>query len=345
MDNRALRDRELQRRGALKKKRAKAYRNRLILLQSIIFIIISATVFSLIFIPGNSSLIGIAEAHPSALSADKAVSAVNRLDYKFLIKEIENVSSSNGILIDLLSGEIMAEKKPDEKIYPASLTKMMTALIVIEHYNSLENTLEVPSEIFTYIYAQNASVAGFSPGEKVRIIDLLYGVLLPSGADASLTLASSVAGNEQAFAKMMTEKAHSLGAVNTNFANCTGLHDPNHYSTVRDISVILTYALKNETFKTIFTTEKYTTESTNKHRYGLTFTNTTFSAFDRAGITNSFVKGGKTGYTGEACLCLATYAMKSGREYILVTVGAGTPQSSRGTQHVADADYIYKNYT
>lgn len=345
MDYREHRNLELQRREAIKRQREKAYRNRLIVLQSLIFIVIAAAVFSLIFVPGNGSLIGMAESHPAVLSADKAVSAVNRLDYKFLIKDIENVSSSNAILIDLLSGEIMAEKKPDEKIYPASLTKMMTAIIVLEHYNSLEDTLVIPSEIYTYIYEQNASVAGYNPGEKARIIDLLYGVLLPSGADACLTLASAVAGNEQAFAQMMTEKAHSIGAVNTNFANSTGLHDPNHYSTVRDVSIILTYALKNETFKTIFTTEKYTTEPTNKHPYGLTFNNTTFSAFDRAGITNSFVKGGKTGYTGEACLCLATYAMKSGREYILVTVGAGTPQSSRGTHHVVDADYIYRNYT
>lgn len=340
-------NRQLQKRMEYKKQmKAKQVRNRLIVLQLIIFVIVASVIFSLIFVPGNSTLINMTSNRPVALNEVSIANALNRIDYSFLIKQLDSeINSTNAILIDLSSGEVLAQKDPDTKIYPASITKVMTSIIILEHFSDVEAELTVPSEIFTYIYQQNASVAGFWPDERVRIIDLLYGILLPSGADACLTLVTAVAGNEQEFAKMMTEKAREIGAVNTNFANSTGLHDPNHYSTVRDLSLILSYALKNETFRTIFTTENYTTARTSFRSAGLKFTNTTFAAFDRAGIKNEYVKGGKTGYTGEAGLCLATLSQKHGREYVLVTVGAETLFGSRGTNHVRDANYVYKNFT
>lgn len=346
MDNykHTLSPEEMKRREILRKRKKRIMRNRYIVLQTIIFILVAAAVFSAVFIPGNKNLVAMEAPKASVIPPENSVSTLNKIDYKFLIKTIENINSSNAIFIELSSGETMAEKLPDDKIYPASLTKIMTAIIVLEHFGNLEEELTVPQEIYTYLVQENASVAGFYGGESVRIIDLLYGVLLPSGAEACLTLANAVSGNEVAFAKKMTEKAHSLGAINTNFVNSTGLHDDAHYTTVRDISIILTYALKNETFKTIFTTEKYTTPATNKHNYGVTMNSTTFSAFKRAGLNNTYVKGGKTGFTGEAKLCLASYGVKNGREYILVTVGAGNGLSSRGTQQVQDANYIYDNY-
>ena len=345
VNNRNYVRQDFHNRELMKRRKKRLIRNRLIILQTIVFVIVASTVFSLIFIPGNSSLVDMQLPVSASLEKDEGVLTSTRADYAFLVKQIDDeISSTNAILIDLKSGEIMAEKAPDEKIFPASITKIMTALIALEHFQDTEISLEVSNLIFSYLIEQNASVAGFSAGEKVRVIDLLYGVLLPSGADACLTLANAIAGNEQAFAKKMTERARELGANNTNFTNSTGLHDNNHYTTVRDLSIILKYALKNDTFKTIFTTDKYTTASTNKHSDGLTFSNTTFTAFKRAGISNDYVLGGKTGYTGEAALCLATLARKNEREYILVTVGASTPNASRGTNHVVDANYIYKNF-
>lgn len=338
--------RELQKRMEYKKQlKAKQYRNRLIILQLIIFVLVATFIFTSIFVPGNATLINMVGGRPVALNEGGSILTSNNIDYSFLIKHLDTeIKSKSAVLVDLASGEVLAQKSPDAKIYPASLTKIMTAIIVLEHFSDLEAELTISSSIFNYLYEQNASVAGFWPDERVRIIDLLYGVLLPSGADACLTLVNTIAGSEQEFAKLMTEKAHELGAVNTNFVNSTGLHDPNHYSTVRDLSVILAYALENSTFRTIFTTETWTTKGTNRHASGLTFTNTTFAAFDRAKISNNYVKGGKTGYTGEAELCLATLAQKHGRDFILVTVGAYTANASKGTNHVIDANYIYKNY-
>lgn len=345
MDRKRMTRQEYERRNLIKKKKEKQFRNRYIILQLIVFLLLSAVICSIVFIPGNGSLAHGTKAAPESLQLDSSVSSINKIDYSFLIKQIDSeISSSNAILIDLASGEIMAEKSPDEKIYPASITKIMTAIVVLEHFEDLEVLIEMPADMYTYLREQNASVAGFWAGERVKVIDLLYGVLLPSGADACLSLARSVAGNEQAFAQKMTAKAHSIGATNTNFVNSTGLHSESHYTTVRDLSKILTYALQNETFRTIFTAEKHTTSPTNLHKNGLTVYSTTFKAFERAGLNNQYVKGGKTGYTGEARLCLASLGQKNGREYILVTVGAGTAQSSRGTNHVKDADYIYGNF-
>ena len=103
---------------------------------------------------------------------------------------------------------------------------------------------------------QNASMAGFLPGEKVKVIDLLYGNILPSGGECSIALAEQISGTEQKFAELMNKKAQELGMNNTHFTNATGLHDESHYSTVRDLSILLQYALKNETFHKIFQTKK-----------------------------------------------------------------------------------------
>ena len=334
------------RREILKKKKQKAKRNRLLTLQTIIFLLVASLFFTLMFVPGNDKLIKINSSYPNTLEAEALMPASNVVDHSAYIQEIDSsgISSSNAILLFLSSGEVLAQKGPDEKIYPASMTKILTTIVAIEHFEDLEISIEVPSDIFPYLRDQNASCAGFQAGEKVKIIDLLYGVMLPSGADACLTLARAVSGNEQNFAKKMTEKAHEIGAKSTNFTNSTGLHDDNHYSTVRDMATILTYALKNQTFRTVFTTEEYTTHSTERHPYGITLNSTTFSAFKRAGITNKYVIGGKTGFTGEAKLCLASLAEKNGKEYILITCGAGTSTSYSGVRHAVDAQYIYDNY-
>ena len=336
---------EQKRQAMLQRQKKKKLRNLLITLQVIILITLSVVIACLVFIPGNKTLADANIENPGTSDCVKDVAVINKADYSFMIKQMYNeINSKNAILIDLASGEILAQKFPDEKIFPASITKIMTTIVALEHYEDLEIAIEMPDDMYTYLIEQNASVAGFLAGERVKIIDLLYGVMLPSGADACLSLARSIAGTEQAFAKKMTEKAKEIGAVNTNFTNSTGLHDPNHYTTVKDLSLILTYALKNQTFREIFTTETHTTSATNKHKYGITLNSTTFKAFSRAGLENRFVKGGKTGFTGEACLCLASLGQKNGREYILVTVGAGSSNSSKGVQHVVDADFIYDKY-
>lgn len=258
--------------------------------------------------------------------------------------ELANLFSPNAVLVRLNdegTGEIAAEKNADERIYPASLTKIMTAIVAVENIEDLGQWLEVPADIFPFLYEMDASVAGFEPGETVTAEALLYGVILPSGADCCLTLADFIAGSEDAFVDLMNRKAEKLGMTDTHFSNSTGLQDKNHYTTVRDLAVLLEYALKNQTFRQIFTSSYYTVEPTDLHPEGFTMQSTLFENLGTPQIKGGEILGGKTGYTGEAGLCLASLAKINGKEYILITAHA---EGSHETEpyHIEDAVKVYE---
>ena len=127
---------------------------------------------------------------------------------------------------------------------------------------------------------------------------------------------------------------------NTHFTNSTGLQDKNHYTTVKDLSILLSYALQNKTFRDIFTASHYSTAPTNKHSSGITFNSTMFKNIENPAISGGEILGGKTGYTDEAGLCLASLAQEGGKEYILVTAGAkGNHQSEQ--YNIDDAYEVY----
>lgn len=254
--------------------------------------------------------------------------------------DLTGIYSESVFLEEFFTGQHIAEKNSRKKIYPASLTKIMTAVLVLEHMEEIPDIITVPERIFPGLYAENASMAGFRPGEKVRRQDLLYGILLPSGAECCLTYAVEISGSEENFVDLMNQKAKELGMNNTHFCNSTGLHHKNHYSTAEDIAVLLRYALQNEDFRKAFTTRSYTTAATREHPEGLTFYNTMFQCMDTNEVNGGKIIGGKTGFTDEAGLCLASLAEINGKEYILVTAGA---EGNHQTEpfHILDARKIY----
>ncbi len=252
-----------------------------------------------------------------------------------------NLHSSNAILVNLDTKMILLDKGSDEMIYPASLTKIMTVLVAIENIPNLQEKILLPKSIFKDLYEENATMAGFLPNEEVTAEDLLYGTMLPSGADASIGLADYIAGSERKFVKLMNEKAKQLGMKNTHFKNTTGLHHPDHYTSVKDISILLQYALTNKTFRDIYTAEKYSIKSTNLHPEGMTVSSRMFKNLDGNEKMRGEIIGGKTGYTEQAGLCLASLATINGEEYILVTVGA--EGDSRTEQfNITDALAVYR---
>ncbi|MEY9976517.1 D-alanyl-D-alanine carboxypeptidase family protein [Lysinibacillus sp. RC79] len=252
-----------------------------------------------------------------------------------------NLHSSNAILVNLDTNKILLDKDSDEIIYPASLTKIMTVLVAIENIPNLQEKILLPKSIFKNLYEENASMAGFLPNEEVTAEDLLYGSMLPSGADASIGLADYITGSESKFVKLMNEKAKQLGMKNTHFMNATGLHHPDHYTSVKDISILLQYALTNNTFRDIYTAERYSIKSTNLHPEGMTVTSRMFKNLNANEKTRGEIIGGKTGYTEQAGLCLASLATINGEEYILVTVGA--KGDSRTEQfNITDAIAVYR---
>ena len=251
-----------------------------------------------------------------------------------------DTASKHAILLDAQTGQVLARKRADEKVAPASLTKMMTALLAIEAEPDLETPVTLPEDIFPALYVADASLAGFVPGETVTVRDLLYGALLPSGAECCEALARQVSGSEEAFVALMKQKAAALGMENTHFCNPTGLTEPEHYSTAADLAKLLQAALQNETFRTIFTTAQYTSTATEQHPDGLVLQSTLLCSPEDTTLADGQILGGKTGYTAAAGLCLASLAVVKGKEYILVTLGAPGGHAV-APLHIRDAVQVY----
>jgi D-alanyl-D-alanine carboxypeptidase (penicillin-binding protein 5/6) len=241
--------------------------------------------------------------------------------YNLLFPE-PDLYSSHALVLSFDSEEILLDKGSKEKIYPASLTKIMTVITAIENLEDLNKQITISQKIINELKAENSSMAGFLPGEKAAAIDLLYGAMLPSGGECCLSLAEDIAGSEAAFVRLMNEKAAELGMEQTQFMNTTGLHDPEHYTTVWDLAVLLKYSLQNDTFRQIFTARKHSTSPTNLHPDGITMYSTMFQKLPKDIPDDFKLLGGKTGYTGKAGLCLASLAKIGDREYIMVSAGA-----------------------
>lgn len=258
---------------------------------------------------------------------------------KPVVKELDisGINSPYAVLMQVRGGRVIGEINGEQQMYPASMTKIMTTIVAIENLKDLDQEITLTNEMFAGLYEQDATQAGFQPGETVRAIDLLYGVMLPSGAECCIALADTISGSEADFVTLMNEKAAKLGMSGTNFCDTTGLHDANHYSTAKDIAVLLKYALRNDTFREIIESPYHSTPATNIHPDGITFYSTMFKNLSDTVVTDGQIMGGKTGYTGEAGHCLASFAEIDGTEYILVTGGA----SGTGIPHINDALTVY----
>ena len=253
--------------------------------------------------------------------------------------DLSMLVSPYAILLDGESGSVLASKKGDEKIFPASMVKMMTVLTAIRSISNLDATTTMSADFYDELYAQDASRAGFEPGEEAKIRDLLYGALLPSGAECCMQLAIEAAGSEDAFVELMNQNALDMGLTQTHFTNATGLHNEDQYSTPHEIGEILRTALQNKTFYQVFTTHSYTVQPTAVHPEGFTFWSSLFKNITDDSVNGGKLMGGKTGYTDEAGHCLASMAKINGKEYILVT--AGWAQTDDTKYHISDAFRAY----
>ena len=164
------------------------------------------------------------------------------------VKANIEIKASTAILQDYLSGKILYEKDPDQQIYPASMTKIMTTIIAFELIK--KGDLDLDDKFFVTENAWRLSKSGYSSmfimvGDEVSVEDLLRGIIVASGNDACVALAEGIAGSEEQFAIMMTSKAKEIGMTNTNFSNSSGIDHINNYSTVKDILIMSNYLIKN----------------------------------------------------------------------------------------------------
>lgn len=249
--------------------------------------------------------------------------------------------SSNAILFDPDDGRTLFAKNARDMAYPASLTKLMTALIAVEQIEDFDAPVTLAHEDYTGLYEQNAAMAGFVMGETVTARDLLYATLLPSGAEAACALARVSAGSKEDCIALMNARAQALGMTGSHFTNVTGLHDPEHYTTAYDLSLLLTAALKDDLFTEVFSTFSYTTTATAQHPQGLLLTSTLTPRVRQLNREAAPITGAKTGYTEEAQLCLASVGVQNGVRRAIITIGAAGNGYSEPT-HLEDAYLLYQ---
>lgn len=257
-----------------------------------------------------------------------------------------DVDAGAAILIDPNTNMVIYEKNADKKMYPASTTKIMTALLTLEK-GTLTDTVTMTEDDFADV-DYTASSGGLIEGETVTVQTLLYCLMLPSANEAANALARYVSGNIPDFVKLMNKRAKELGCTGTHFANPNGLHDDNHYTTARDLSLIAEEAMKNKTFATVVNTAQKKLPATNKQAERIIYT-TNYLILRKSDPTYySYCCGIKTGHTTPAGYCLVSTATKDNHTYISVLLGCDKPDNSTAksfTETKRLFEWAFKNYT
>ena len=229
---------------------------------------------------------------------------------------------------------LLYSKNDTKKTSIASLTKMMTTLVAIEEIDNLDKIVTIKERDFEGTVGY--SKAGFKVGDKVTYRDLLYGIILPSGADAVNAVVNNTLGYDK-FIKKMNETAKKIGMNDTSYANPVGKDDENNYSTSNDLAKLLKYALKNKTFKTIFTTKNYKTSN------GINL-ESTVNRYENILNTNE-IKGAKSGFTKDAGRCLASITTLNNVDYLLVVINSSTTSPYNAIKDtITIYDYYNNNY-
>ncbi len=230
--------------------------------------------------------------------------------------------SEAAILLDRDSGRILFEQNADKRLYPASTTKIMTAILVLENLQ-LDSVVVASRDAVMSIPAGGSNM-GILEGEQLTVEELMYGVLVESANEACNVLAEYMCGDVDSFVIKMNEKAQQLGMQNTKFLNPHGLHSPEHYSTARDLATLARYAMQNETFREMVSTTQYVIDPTNKYTKQRTLNNTNYLISSRQNASYYYPKatGIKTGYTSQAGNCLVSSASQAGTNLIAVTLNA-----------------------
>ena len=205
------------------------------------------------------------------------------------------------------------------------MTKVMTVLVAAEQITDWDATFTMTQSIIDPLFLADASMAGFVHGEEVSMMDLLYGAVLPSGAEATEALAIVCAGSEEAFAELMNEKAQALGLQDTHFVDASGLHDENHYTTLSDMAIIMQAALDNPRCREVLTSVHHTSAATGQNPEGVAMTNKFLYRIRPQQTGTVDIQAAKTGYTAQAMNCCVSYGiMENGRAAICVTAHAWT---------------------
>jgi D-alanyl-D-alanine carboxypeptidase (penicillin-binding protein 5/6) len=248
------------------------------------------------------------------------------------------------LLLDAETGEMLVERNYTAAINPASMTKILTLLVAAEHVTpeAMEHgVFTMTRAVGDYCYINNCSVVGYEVDEVIPMLELFYGCILCSGADACLGLAQTIFGSHEAMVEAMNAKLEELGLSDTtHFVNCVGLYDKDHYSTVEDIAIILKAALENDFCRQVLETKVYNSVPTPQHPDGQVLSNLFSRRIQYQDTGSVEVFSAKTGYVEESGFCAASYGKTpDGRGYICVT-----GKSTGTNQSIKDHAELYRTY-
>lgn len=276
------------------------------------------------------------------------------LNFNVYAEEVDkpDISSPSVLLMDLSSGKVLFEKNMNDKRYPASLTKIMTAILTLENCNLDEVTTVSSNAVMSL--SSGYVTANLQVGEELTVDQLLHVLMVGSSNDAAIVLAEHISGSVEEFSKLMNEKATEIGCTFTHFVNPNGTHDTDHYSTTYDLALIAKYAMQNQTFRQIVSTTSYQLPATDKYKNNdrlFTTTNSLLIVNNNNRADNYYYKyatGIKTGFTTPAGNCLIASANKDGLELLTVVLGAGDTKSGLSARYIDTInlfEYGYDTYT
>ncbi|MBQ2938080.1 MAG: D-alanyl-D-alanine carboxypeptidase [Clostridia bacterium] len=261
------------------------------------------------------------------------------------LSEDPDISAGAAILIDSSSGKILYSRNMDQKMYPASTTKILTAILTLENCN-LDDVVTVPYEAISSI-PSGYSVASLQVGEQLTVHQLLQVLLVYSANDAANVLAYHISGSIENFATLMNDKVAELGLENTHFTNPSGKHDENHYTTAYDLSIIMKYCMQNSTFRSLAGLKYCIIPATNKYEQRVFNTTNELLIYGNT-YYYKYVIAGKTGYTTQAKNCLVSVSNKDNLELISVILSVGLYSDNLSAKFVDTKtlfEYGYNNYT
>lgn len=266
------------------------------------------------------------------------ISPIKAIEQNIIPLEQDGIESQHYILYDRSNKSILSEKNAHEKVHPASITKALTLITAIEMIEDkdFDKTIKVDPEIFNGL-DPIASLAGFEANEEITLRDAFYGLMLPSGADASRIISHYLSGSPEGLNEYMNQKAKEIGMKNSNFVNTSGLDDENHLSTAYDLALLIDYSLNNDLFREIYESRTYTSSKTKEHPDGIEFVDLNLEYADK--FETPIIKGAKSGYTELAQRSLSSYAQKDKQELIFISIFNPSREDRKGP--VDDAIIAY----
>lgn len=255
--------------------------------------------------------------------------------------EVKDLHSKQIYVMDPDSGAVIFERAKDQRISPASMTKIMTAIVVIENTRHFDQQLMISNSDIESLEARGSSRIGLKAGEQLTIEDALYGLFMGSGGDCANALSRFTTGTRSTFVELMNRKAESIGMKNTHFTNPIGLYDENHYSTVEDMAILMQYALQNDRFLEFANCRENTIHTDQRD---IIIGNYIYNFFEKYELPYDDMLAVKSGYETSVGHCLASAAEQDGRRLVVVVAGAGMEKedySQRDTRKLYD--YYFKH--